>query len=264
MKRIMTFAVVAAVASLATGALAVTPNPNGAVLTTFIFHDCFGTDLVTNNSYPLTVSFNEDHLSCFGFANRHAWSFSEDGGVTAAVFNNDAMFHFCADLTLSGTGSGEAGLRISPWWSPDVDGMFNVRDTDGEIACFGGRLPFYSFSGAPHNLRYTKGTTIHLDATYLPNGLSAASPATIEYKVTYNGNTYSSGPLAFDEGNVAEGAIYGNWGMLQMGRVGGFVQNFLGAGNDVNHNVSFTNICYDAVATPVQATTWGGVKALYR
>ena len=54
---------------------------------------------------------------------------------------------FSADVTLSGTGDGEAGLQISPWWSPNVDGRFNVRTPDGEVACFGGRLPFYSFTG---------------------------------------------------------------------------------------------------------------------
>ena len=265
MKRIMSCAVaLAALAVLAGGAWATTPNPNGAAVALRVFNDCPGTTLSTTNNYPVSISFNEDHINCFGFANRHAWSFSEDGGSTPAVFHNNSMFHYCADLTTTGTGGGEAGLRLSPWYSPDVDGMFNVRDTDGEIACFGGRLPFYTVSGAPHLLRYVKGTTIHLEITYLPNGLSAASPATIEYKITYGGNMYSSGVLPFDEGNVDEGLIYGNWGILEQARVGGHVQNFLGQGNDVSHNVTFSNICYDALATPVEPTTWGGVKALYR
>jgi hypothetical protein len=71
----------------------------------------------------------------------------------------------------------------------------------GEIAAFDGRLPFYSFT--VHNgVTYVRGTTVKLEITYRPNGLSAASPATVEYKLTSGANTYSSGPLNFDQGNA--------------------------------------------------------------
>ncbi len=67
-----------------------------------------------------------------------------------------------ADLQITGLGQGEAGLRCSPWWSPNVDGRFNVRVGDGEIAVFGGRLPFYSFTGS-HGINYVRGDVIHLE-----------------------------------------------------------------------------------------------------
>ena len=46
------------------------------------------------------------------------------------------------DVTISDGGEGEGGNGISPWWSQLVDGIFNMRTADGEVACFGGRLPF--------------------------------------------------------------------------------------------------------------------------
>ena len=54
---------------------------------------------------------------------------------------------------------------------------------------------------------------------------------------------YTSGPLAFDEGNAAEG--YGSWGHLDDARVGGYVQVFIdqsGPGNNLTAtwgNMSF-------------------------
>src|SRR5439155_13171387 len=108
-----------------------------------VFNDCFSSTVTTMNNYPVLLSI-EDDLNCTsGFANLHNWRFSEDG-TNAAVFNNGDSFRVTADLVISGTGGAEAGLQRCPWWSQDVDGRFNVRVPDGEIACFGGRLPVYS------------------------------------------------------------------------------------------------------------------------
>ena len=117
------------------------------------------------------------------------------------------------------TGIGEAGLQVTPWWSQNVDGRFNVRSTDGEIACFGGRLPFYSFT-ANHGLHYVPGDLIHLEIVYDPNDLTVSDPATIEYKLSYQGTDYTSGILPFDEGNPAENPPHGVWGILNDARVG--------------------------------------------
>jgi len=67
-----------------------------------------------------------------------------------------------------GTGNGEIGLRLSPWWSPDVDGVFMLNTASGEIACFGGRLPFYSFTGN-HGQTYVKGTSVTLSIALSAN-----------------------------------------------------------------------------------------------
>jgi hypothetical protein len=102
---------------------------------------------------------------CVGFANLHSWSFSEDGGTSAAVFDNNAIFHFGADVKIEGAGEGEGGLRISPWYGQFVDGRFMANATTGEIACFGGALPFYSFT-VNHGISYARGTTIRFEAAY--------------------------------------------------------------------------------------------------
>ena len=75
---------------------------------------------------------------------------------------------------------------------------------------------------------------------------------------------YSSGQLLFDEGNPAE--PYGTWGMLDDGRVGGFVQPFLQAGNtEAQLRAEWTNIDYEILQTvAVEPSSWGEVKSLYR
>ena len=252
--------VLIALAGLAPESGAASPIPNSAVIRTRIFNDCPTSTITTVNNYPAEIVI-DDALDCTsGFANLHNWRFSSDGS-NPLVFNNGDGFRFCADLLITGTGHGEAGLQISPWWSQDVDGRLNVRTTDGEIACFGGRLPFYNFT-ASHGINYTKGNTIHVEIRYEPNGLSQADPGTIQFTVGYLGQTYSSGVLAFDQGNPNE--PYGTWGILNDARVGGHTQPFIQA-NPSNLRAGWTNICYeDLGSVAVEETTWGGIKSTYR
>jgi hypothetical protein len=249
--------------SLGSMALA-TPNIDGAIVKERVFNDCPLSTLTTINNYPMEIQFTDVGDNCYGFANLHVWRLAV-GGVEA-VFNNNSAFQICATLVIDGTGQGEAGLQITPWWSQDVDGRLNVRTTDGEIACFGGRLPFYSFT-ANEGLHYVKGHAINLEIMYLPNGLSMSNPATIQYSLIYDGVTYHSPLLAFDEGNPAEDPPYGLWGMLNDGRVGGHLQVLWAAGGDPFATVraTWTEICFQNLdAVPIENTTWGGVKTLYR
>ena len=193
---------------------------DSAVINTRIWNDDPGSTLTTVNTYPTLVRIS-DTPTGVGFANLHNFHLA-DAGVEHSFANGEA-FSFSADLTISGAGAGEAGLQLSPWWSQNVDGRFNFRTTDGEIAAFGGRLPFYSFT-ASQGLTYTKGTTVHVGLVYNPNSLSSSDPATIIYNLTMGANFYTSGALPFDEGNPAEG--YGSWGHLNDARVGGYVQVF--------------------------------------
>ena len=250
------FAVVALSASQATA------DPNAAIINERIFNDCPTSVLTTVNNYPTLVAIQDEVLDCTGFANLHNWRFSADGGVSEMVFNNGDGFRFGADLTISGTGEGEAGLQVAPWWSQNVDGRFNVRTTDGEIACFGGRLPFYSFTGS-QGLTYVKGTTIHMEVKYLPNSLTMADPGTIEYILNYNSTNYTSGELPFDEGNPAE--PYGTWGILDDARAGAHMQAFLQAGNPAaGLRGDWGNIEFDDLGgVPVEPGTWGQIKSIY-
>jgi hypothetical protein len=239
-----------------------TPNINGAVILPRVFNDCPGSTFSSANAYPASLDL-EDISACFGGINLHNWRLSDNGGATAATFANGDAFRYCADLVLTGNGVGEAGLNITPWWSV-ADGRLNVK-TAGEIAAFGGRLPFFSFTGS-FGINYTPGELIRLEIVYMPNDLTMANPATIEYRVTYQANFYTSGPLAFDEGNPAEDPPHGLWGILTPAEVGGHFQMFMGdSGIGGLLHARFLNICYEALdVIPVEQSTWGAVKALYR
>jgi hypothetical protein len=261
MKRIG-YTSLATVTGLLCAALAfATPAPNSAVLEFRVFNDCGTSTIGSTNLYPVLISITDTmNPSCVGNANLHVWGFSENG-VNQSLFINNSHYHYSADVTISGNGEGEGGLRLSPWWT-HADGKFMINASTGEIACFSGRLPFYSFT-VGHGITYVKGTTVKMEITYLANGLSSVSPATIEYKYTDGSGTYSSGVLNFDEGNTTEDPPHGLWGELNDATVGGYVQPKANTGADLTgkwENITFDNL--DVVAT--EKSSWGRLKALYR
>jgi hypothetical protein len=238
------------------------PTVNSIWVETRIFNTCPSTTINVIDAEFALIDIYESNNDCFGFANRHAWSFSGDNSSMAQFQNNDG-FLFCATVTGSGSGEGELGLRLSPWWSQNVDGTFMLNTRSGEIAIFGGRLPFYSFT-ATNGQTYLKGTTVRLQIEYRPNGLSAASPGTIQYTLTNGNGTFQSPVLAFDEGNTSEDPPHGLWGILQPSTAGGYVQGFNGQGVPVDFRGTFTNICYEAFPVAAAPSTWGRIKSDYR
>lgn len=208
---------------LASQALA-SPLINSAVVLERVFNDIPSSTLTSSDLYPGSITISDQHVSApSGWANRHGFSLSENDTTAAVFYNNDA-FAFSADVTLScSTGSAEGGLRLSPWWSHDVDGQYMLNAASGEVAIFGGRLPFYSFT-ANHGISYAQGTTVRLGMIYSPNGLSEMDPATIIYTYQDGSGSYSSGPLAFNQTNPNDPPEYGDWGMLNDARVGGYFQ----------------------------------------
>ena len=240
-----------------------TPSPNSAVVLERVFNDCPASTITTTNNYPTLISINDTDEGCVGWTNLHVWSFSEDG-ITPAVFENCSHYKFSALFNIGGVaGGGEGGLRVSPWWSLNADGRFMVNAGSGEVACFGGRLPFYSFTVA-NGLHYVAGTDIWLEITYAPHGLTAADPATITYKVYYQGKGYYSPALPFDQGNPAEG--HGEYGALYPAHVGGYFQEPNGSGGALfNWTAKWMNIQYEGPsATPATSKSWGQLKTLYR
>ena len=217
-----------------------TPAIDGAILNLRVFNDDPGSTLGTINNFPAMVEISDTPTASLGFANLH--NFHLASGGSEAVFDNGDSFRFSADLRISGAGDGDAGLQVAPWWSQDADGRFNVRTTDGEIAVFGGRLPFYSFTGS-HGLSYTKGDTVRVGVAYQANSLTLADPATIEYMLTLGGTDYTSGPLAFSQGILAEDPPHGLWGILNDARVGGYLQVFT-AGSDENVTATWGKLSF--------------------
>ena len=245
------------------GIASATPAVNSIVVTPRVYNDCSGSILTEVDSDLAGISLADSSTGCFGGANRHAWSFSTDN-VNPVDFMNADQFSFCATIRAYGTGNGEVGLRLSPWWSADNDGVFMLNTISGEIACFGGRLPFYSFTGAPHSQTYVKGTRVTLAIDYKPNGLTAASPATIVYTLTNANGTFASPPLGFDEGNPSQNPPRGLWGILNPARAGGYMQIPWGPGTPITLHCDWSNICYDATPVPATSATWGRIKADYR
>jgi len=264
MKRIgyTSLATLALTVGLASFAFA-TPVPNSAVISTRLYNDCPTSNLSSTNLYPALISITDVmNPNCVGFANRHAWSFSEDGGTTPSLFVNNSHFKFGADVTISGGGFGEGGLRWSPWWTQLINGVFMINSGTGEIACFDGRLPFYSFTSA-YSLTYVQGSTVHMEIEYLANGLSLASPATVQFTYTDGSGTYTSGPLAYDQGNPAEDPPHGLWGNTNDSMAGGYFMPRASTGSDLTckwENISYVN----EDVTSSHNSSWGRLKALYR
>jgi hypothetical protein len=270
--------------AFATSHAIATPVINGAVLYPRHFNDCPGTTLKSFNGYPSTLGFSEAGLTCSSGINLHDWDLSADGGASSAVFNNGDAFRLRATLTLTNQrGPGvEGGLRISPWWDQFASGYFNVRLNDGEIACFGGVLPFFSFTSA-FGILYQERVPIRLEVIYLPHSNTADDPATIEYQVLWKNVLYSSGPLAFFNCDFGDPS-HGCYGIMDDARVGGRVQTnfFAGTGakgsNDSGVFLSLTFVALPPSASssasgratpavldaPTPPTTWGRVKAVYR
>jgi hypothetical protein len=254
----------------AASAQAYSVNPNGVHFITRIFNDCPASTVTTDGSaYPATVFIDDTLLPCSGFANLHVWQFSTDGGATGALIDNWADFSFTTTMVLGGNDANgsEAGVNIAPWWFV-ADGRINCRIPDGEIAAFGGRMPFYSWTDPSHGgLHYVANTPITLTMTYHHNGLTSASPGTIEYNVFYGGNNYPAGPFALDQGNPGEDPPHGLWGILSPASAGGYLQARLDPGNfQSTMRATWTNTQYTnySSTTAAEKTSWGKLKSLYR
>jgi len=241
---------------------------DSAIVKTRIFNDDPDSIVSSTNLYPALISIKDEKLdgneSGGGFANRHNFHLSGNGGISDYVFLNDTAFAFYADVQLTGTANSEGGLNVSPWWSQDVDGQFMINATSGEVAVFGGRLPFYSFTGN-HGVTYAKGSTIRQGVIYDPNSLTELDPGTIEYIYTDDTGTYSSGKLNFDMGNPDEDPPYGLFGILNDARVGGYFQPLIASGNPDNFGeVFFTKMEFIPEPATLGVLLLGGLVLIRR
>jgi hypothetical protein len=248
---------------------AATPAINGAVVQSRIFNDCPASLFSSSKVYPGILHLTDDNTGCSAYTNLHNWRLSSDGGATPAVFNNGDCFRIAATLTLRHTGlQVEGGLQVSPWWSQNVDGRLQVRLTDGVIEGWGGVLPAYNFT-ANFGITYVEGEPIRLEMIYLPHSNTNADPGTMEYRVTWRGIGYTSGPLPMLNCNVAEEPFAGCWGILNNARVGGWMQgpgNYLGhSGGSGVSDALWTGIDFEEICpVPTLPATMGRVKAAYR
>lgn len=230
---------------------------NSARVSARVFNDDVDSTFTSVNNYPASVvlsDLNVDGDSDGGFANRHLWEMSADGGTTSFLFGNDTFFATSMDVNISlpsgasNTPRKEAGYILRT--QIGGEGQFIVNSDAGEVVAFGGPLPFYSFN-ASNGLSYTTGTTIRLGMTYF------LDPIDNLRKVIYSANGVNSPALAFT--NTEQGII-GN------ATLGGYVQVPI-APNDPSNGVigTFSNVTITPVPEPATMAALGlGALALLK
>jgi hypothetical protein len=221
----MTVAILAAVGSAAWGDV---NDINSVQIEERRFNDYPNSTLVTTNTFPSLVRFDESEFGSGGFANQHVAWFSPDGGASHYNFARTDQFVMSVDITLdvgSTAPRKETGFRFDTFSAGEA---FFIVTSDGEVAAFGGMLPFYSFGNV-----YTPGSVAQLSLIYTPDDDGDAfdgDASTFEY--VYNG--MSSGALAVS--NLENGILDGTQG-------GFYVQNQPDDNNPNDFSVaSFANI----------------------
>jgi hypothetical protein len=263
-RRVLTVAVLLSGLGFAVADAAASPIINSAVLYPRIWNDDSNSNLTWGNNWtyppeqppPHTIWYNDAELDGDGaggeWANRHAWRLS-DNGTSWATFNNDDGFILSADVTITGPAENEAALEVAQPWANDGGGL--TVKTDGEIAAFGGVVPFYSFT-VNHGITYTLGETIGLKMIYRPHSLTAGDPGTMEYIVTQASVVYSSGEVDFTTGEH---------GIIDNNKVGGYCLPRIVVGDPTNWGqAEWANINY--VPEPTSLVLFGlmGLAAAWR
>jgi hypothetical protein len=151
--------------ALACSALAAIGDINSVNITPRVFNDRPDSSLVINNAFPSSLTVFESAFGPGGYANRHTADFAVGG--TNYQLSNAESFRIQADVYMDiGTVSPrkEAGFRFV---TPNVGEMFFIFTSDGEVASFGGVLPFSSSNVPGFNLvDYTPGVWSTLDMWY--------------------------------------------------------------------------------------------------
>lgn len=192
------------------------------------FNDVPGSNLTITNPWP-TVTIDDANVSApTGYANRHFWNLSNDGGNTSYLFQPTDYWtlRFNLKLTSVGTKNKEAGVMLMN--SINGDHIFLVKmDNGGEVAAFGGAFPFYSFT-IQYDDHYVLGTDVTMAVTYFKD------PADNIDKIIYRYNNHFSPAQA-----VANLEGY----LLPDTRIGGYLQVVNDPNNPNNEGrAEYTNI----------------------
>lgn len=162
---------------------------------------------VTQNSYPGLLEFREDfpvRPAGQSGSNRHIGVLSADSGISPFIIPGTIAWYYAATVRMSGAASTQVGLHIGGVgtnWPPGNEnantGVLMVNGLNGEIAAFGGWLPFFStfdpsFAYMGHGQRDQDFRLAILIRPLSPTSVTA------EYFV----DGHSTGPLALDAGAV--------------------------------------------------------------
>ncbi len=216
------------------------------------FADYFGrSDLTITNNGLSSIRFEDRNFTGGGFANRHHAALSIGG--TPFQFQPTDGFRFDVDVIMEGAGGTEAGIwhGTAPFYpnsaSADVGQIVMLPDNNGEIAAFGGRVPFFSNNqGENAGMdRAVRNQTIRLTFIY------DTDAAVRNYRMAVNG---VFAPTKFEGVHTA--------GFLPDSLMGVYVQGPNGNIGDVD--VTFSNLTI--IPTPASAAvlTLGGLVAFRR
>lgn len=168
---------------------------NSAIIQPRQFNDVPDSSLTVVDNYPSGIEFSDFGVSApTGFANRHAWRFSNNGN-TSYQFQNDEYFQVSMTLTLSASSISprkEAGFMFDS--SIGGEGQFIVNTDGHEIVAFGGSLPFYAFPAT-----FDSGETITLGINYFLDSNTGLR------SIIYSANGVDSPILPFT--NLEQGII---------------------------------------------------------
>ena len=195
---------------------------NSARMSPREYNDVPGSSLTVVGNYSALIRFSDLGVSApSGFANRHVWRFSNNGGTTAYQFQNNSFFQVSMTLTLTANSVSprrEAGFLFD---TIGGQGQFIVNTDGHEIVAFGGPLPFYAFPST-----YDSGETITLGMRYFSNNGTNS--------IIYSANGVNSPILPFT--NLEQGIINNS-------TLGGYFQIVNASGDPFNSGIaSFENI----------------------
>ncbi|MFN7021523.1 MAG: VPLPA-CTERM sorting domain-containing protein [Phycisphaerales bacterium] len=148
------------------------------------YADYFGRSQLTVTNNGMTgIRYEDRNFTGGGFANRHQAALAVDG--VPFQFNRNAAFQFDVDIAINGAGRSEAGIWLgtAPFFpnsaSADIGQFVALPDNGGEIAAFGGVLPFFSNNQNPFDngtpnppgnmARAVRNTTLHFTMIYEPS-----------------------------------------------------------------------------------------------
>ena len=234
--------------ALSAGSAFASPSTINAVYEqTRIYNDFTTSTLNVTNNYATSVNLQESDYTDDGvggnFANKHAFWFSDDGGVTPFDYNYGDAFFMQVSVVDNSTGIG--GVEVG--FNADLFGFgfFGGGLGGGEIAAFGSTLPFHSFGTG----LYTAGDNLDLIMIYRPGPAEFGAPvSTMEYRYQVNGGGWTSSGL-IPYGNGEGGIPSGGWS--QLFGFGAQFNNPIGGSADV----TFSNIV--AVPAPGAASLLG-------
>jgi len=151
--------------AVANGAYAQVNSINSANYHPREYNDVSGSALTVVSNYPSDIRFSDFGVSApSGFANRDVWRFSNNGGTSAYLFQNNDFFLVSMTLTLTANSLSprrEAGFLFD---TAGGQGQFLVNTDGHEIVAFGGRAlgddqPKYLNS--PETPIYVKGRVLY-------------------------------------------------------------------------------------------------------